>query len=62
MTGYYIALSMLTLIFFTIAAVEVVLVQKKLQRLRWFTKPLLVPFIIILYLLQGVVSSTVPYC
>lgn len=51
MTGYYIALSMLTLIFFTVAAVEVVLAGKKLQRLRWFTKPLLVPFIIVLYLL-----------
>lgn len=52
MTGYFLALSMLTLIFFTVAAVEVVLAQKKLQRLRWFTKPLLVPFIIVLYLLQ----------
>jgi len=51
MTGYYIALSMLTLIFFTVAAVEVVLAGKKLQKLRWFTKPLLVPFIIVLYLL-----------
>ncbi len=53
MTGYYIALSMLTLIFFTVAAVEVVLAGKKLQKLRWFTKPLLVPFIIVLYLLQS---------
>jgi hypothetical protein len=52
MTGYYIALSLLALIFFTVAAVEVVLARKKLQRLRWFTKPLLVPFIIVLYLLQ----------
>ena len=52
MTGYYLALSILTLIFFTVAAAEVVLAQKKLQRLRWFTKPLLVPFIIVLYLLQ----------
>jgi len=53
MTGYYIALSMLILIFFTVAAVEVVLAGKKLQKLRWFTKPLLVPFIIVLYLLQS---------
>ena len=52
MTGYYLALSILTLIFFTVAAAEVVLAGKKLQRLRWFTKPLLVPFIIVLYLLQ----------
>ncbi len=52
MTGYYIALSMLTLIFFTVAAAEVVLAQKKLHKLRWFTKPLLLPFIIVLYLLQ----------
>ena len=52
MTGYYIALSMLTLIFFSVAAVEVVLAQKKLHKLRWFTKPLLLPFIIVLYLLQ----------
>lgn len=52
MIGYYIALSMLTLIFFTVAAAEVVLAQKKLHKLRWFTKPLLLPFIIVLYLLQ----------
>lgn len=52
MTGYYFALSMLTLIFFTVAAAEVVLAQKKLHKLRWFTKPLLLPFIIVLYLLQ----------
>ena len=52
MTGYYLALSILTLIFFSIAAAEVVLAQKKLHNLRWFTKPLLIPFIIVLYLLQ----------
>jgi len=52
MTGYYLALSILTLIFFTVAVVEVVLAGKKLHKLRWFTKPLLLPFIIVLYLLQ----------
>lgn len=42
---------LVALIFFTVAVAEVVLAGKKLQRLRWFTKPLLVPFIIIMYLL-----------
>lgn len=53
MTGYYIALSMLTLIFFTVAVAEIILARKKLQSLRWFTKPFLVPFIIVLYLFQA---------
>ena len=52
MNGYYLALSILTLIFFSVAVMEIILAQKKLHKLRWFTKPLLIPFIIVLYLLQ----------